>query len=130
MTNGELDLKSVVEATFGPGAFELLADEGDADSEVGKQIESATCQVAEQLPPANEASTEFARELFLFELADRLFAVSVSNVREVQREPPITRIPQVPCWVCGVTNLRGTIISVVDLRLRVGLNSPSALVDG
>ena len=57
----------------------------------------------------------------VFELADAQYAVPMNNVRELQRLPRITALPNVPDWVSGVTNLRGDVLSVVDLRTLLGM---------
>ncbi len=43
-------------------------------------------------------------------------AIQLTNLVEVQRKPRVTRVPNVPEWLLGVSNLRGDIISIVDLR--------------
>lgn len=50
----------------------------------------------------------------------------VSNVREINRLTEITPVPKTPVFVAGVTNLRGKIIPVVDLRLKLGLEAGQA----
>ena len=137
-TQDELDLKSIVEATFGPGAFDLLEGEEntpdpDADgalpdlsslAEVADLQSEATSSAVATAPPPSHAPPEVSHKSVLFDVSGQLFAIPVSNVSEIQREPAITRIPQVPAWVSGVTNLRGSITSVVDLRMRLGLPAP------
>jgi purine-binding chemotaxis protein CheW len=49
------------------------------------------------------------------------YGVPVEQVREVRDIQTVTPIPQAPSYVEGVTNLRGQIITVVDLRKRLGL---------
>lgn len=56
-----------------------------------------------------------------FDLADEKFALPVEPVREVLRIHKITRVPHAPYPIRGVTNLRGRVIPVIDLRRRVGL---------
>lgn len=56
-----------------------------------------------------------------FRLADETFAVPVEAVREVLRVSTVTRVPHAPEPIRGVTNLRGRVIPVIDLRLRIGL---------
>jgi purine-binding chemotaxis protein CheW len=56
-----------------------------------------------------------------FKLGDELFAVNVSQVREVLEVSHITGIPSAPSYMRGVVNVRGKAIPVVDLRLRFGL---------
>ncbi len=42
-------------------------------------------------------------------------------VTELERVPKITLVPRVPAWVRGVTNLRGDVVSVIDMRAFLGL---------
>lgn len=57
----------------------------------------------------------------LFVLNGSQYAVPMENVLELQRLPRITSLPSVPAWLRGVTNLRGEVLSVVDLRSLLGL---------
>jgi len=54
-------------------------------------------------------------------LADETFALPVEPVREVLRVAGITRVPHAPYPIRGVANLRGRVIPVIDLRLRIEL---------
>ena len=56
-----------------------------------------------------------------FRLGEELFAIAVSQVREVLEVGRITRVPTAPDYMRGVVNVRGKAIPVVDLRLRFGL---------
>ncbi len=58
----------------------------------------------------------------IFTLADTEYAVPIGNVIEITQPPMTTTVPNVPHWVIGVTNLRGDILSVVDLRGFLGLD--------
>ena len=63
-----------------------------------------------------EKSTQKQGEKFVvFALDDELFAVSAKQVAEVVNPLPLTTLPNVPEWLLGVANLRGNIISVVNL---------------
>jgi purine-binding chemotaxis protein CheW len=53
-------------------------------------------------------------------VGEELFGVPIALVREIVRMPRITAVPNTPDYVEGVINLRGKIISVVDLRKRFG----------
>ncbi len=64
----------------------------------------------------------------LFVLDDMQYAVPMDNVLELQRLPRITPLPDVPDWLRGVTNLRGDVLSVVDLRSLLGLPSAESAV--
>ena len=69
----------------------------------------------------DDAEPEFLRELLRFQLAGAPYAVAVERVREIVRMKEITPVPRVPAAVLGVVELRGEIVQVVDLRMRLGL---------
>jgi purine-binding chemotaxis protein CheW len=68
----------------------------------------------------NTAITEIAQYI-TFKLGDELFAINVSQVREVLEVTQITKVPTAPEYMRGVVNVRGKAIPVVDLRQRFGL---------
>ena len=72
---------------------------------------------------AGEAAPAPGGELHLvtFSLDREEYGIPVTQVREVIRVADITRVPQAPAHVRGVTNLRGRILPVVELRSRLGL---------
>lgn len=70
--------------------------------------------------PANDA--KYSR-YSVFSISGKLFGLEMSKVREVLSPPKITYLPNVPTHVLGVYNLRGNIISLVDLHQILGLNS-------
>ena len=63
-----------------------------------------------------------AKELHIvgFRIGRETFGVPISLVHEIVRVPEITAVPDSPGYVEGVINLRGKIVSVVDLRKRFG----------
>jgi purine-binding chemotaxis protein CheW len=56
-----------------------------------------------------------------FRVADEDYGVSLLEIREIIKTRPVTEVPRMPGFVIGVISLRGTIIPVLDLRLRLGL---------
>ncbi len=54
-------------------------------------------------------------KIIIFVMGDLRYAVEMSHIDEVVRDPSITPVPGLPGWVLGVTNLHGDIISVVNL---------------
>jgi purine-binding chemotaxis protein CheW len=62
-----------------------------------------------------------AAQYITFRLGDELFAIRVSQVREVLEIAKVTRVPTAPDYMRGVVNVRGKAIPVVDLRRRFGL---------
>jgi purine-binding chemotaxis protein CheW len=57
----------------------------------------------------------------VFYLAEREYAVPIESVIEIGEPLNTTPVPNVPVWVLGVANLRGDILSVVDLRVFLGM---------
>lgn len=64
---------------------------------------------------------EEQEQFLVFDLADSRYAISIFNIIEVGRVLPVTYVPSLPHWILGVTNVRGDIISVVDLRSYFGM---------
>ncbi|MEO8840356.1 MAG: chemotaxis protein CheW [Kofleriaceae bacterium] len=56
-----------------------------------------------------------------FELAGMTFGVNAVEVEEIMRAQPMTRVPLADPAVVGLTNLRGQIVTTIDLRTRLGL---------
>jgi purine-binding chemotaxis protein CheW len=56
-----------------------------------------------------------------FRLDDEEYAIAITKIREIILQKPITRLPQVPDYIEGLINLRGTVIPVLNLRRRFGL---------
>jgi len=65
-------------------------------------------------------STE-TMQFLTFKLDDELFALNIAKVREVLDITTVTRVPRTPEFMLGVINLRGSVVPVVDLRLRFGM---------
>jgi len=60
-------------------------------------------------------------QLVVFRLGDDFFAMMIASVNEIIRLQKITPVPKAPAFVEGVTNLRGRVIPVIDLRKRFGI---------
>ncbi len=67
-----------------------------------------------------------ARQLCTFFLDDQLFGVDVHTVQEVIRYQEMTRVPLAPDAVSGLINLRGQIVTAIDLRKRLGMTERSS----
>jgi purine-binding chemotaxis protein CheW len=59
-------------------------------------------------------------ELITFGIAGQLFGIDIMAIREIRAWSPVTRLPRVPDYVAGVVNLRGAVLPVIDLSLRLG----------
>ncbi|HEY9766096.1 MAG TPA: chemotaxis protein CheW [Chroococcales cyanobacterium] len=60
-------------------------------------------------------------EYFSFLLGEEEFALEISKVREVLDYTRILKIPNMPAFIRGVINLRGDVVPVIDLRLKLGM---------
>lgn len=74
--------------------------------------------------PQEELEDEIQKSEWLsFKLAGLDYAVDILRVQEIRVWQASTRIPYSPNYVNGLINLRGAIVPIVDLRLRLGLES-------
>jgi purine-binding chemotaxis protein CheW len=64
-----------------------------------------------------------------FKLSEEVFAINVSKVINILEMNRITKIPKAPDYMKGVINLRGTVLPVVDLRIKFGLPEKEITVD-
>ncbi len=65
------------------------------------------------------------KQLCTFYVGESYFGIPVEQVQEVVRPQPITSIPLAPKVVRGLINLRGQILTAIDLRQRLGLGEAS-----
>ena len=77
---------------------------------------------------ADKNSTDTSQYLN-FTLGKEVFALDISSVREVLELTAITKIPRTPDYMCGVINLRGHAVPVMDMRLKFGMPTTEATVD-
>lgn len=84
----------------------------------------ATAQSTNTMNEATEdANTEGEIQQFLtFILDNEAYGVEILRVQEIKGWTPVTRIPNTPEYMQGVLNLRGTIVPIVDMRMRFQLN--------
>jgi purine-binding chemotaxis protein CheW len=64
-----------------------------------------------------------------FKLEDEVFALDIAKVREVLDFTLIAKVPQTPDFMLGVINLRGTVVPVVDMRLKFGMTRTETTVN-
>jgi purine-binding chemotaxis protein CheW len=83
-------------------------------------------QFADELQSLSQATEAPATgpelHLVTFSLDAEEFGIPIAQVREVIRVSEITRVPQARQHVRGVTNLRGRVLAVVEIRTRMGLS--------
>ena len=64
-----------------------------------------------------------------FKLDDEVFALDITKVREVLDFTTVTKVPRTPEFMRGVINLRGSVVPVVDLRLKFGMSRTEKTVN-
>ncbi|EIJ42433.1 chemotaxis signal transduction protein [Beggiatoa alba B18LD] len=69
----------------------------------------------------NEEKKQVINKYLTFVLATEEYAVDILRVQEIKGWTKVTSIPNTPNYICGVINLRGLIVPIIDLRLRFGL---------
>jgi purine-binding chemotaxis protein CheW len=69
---------------------------------------------------------EGAPQILTFQVHGRLYGTPMSVVREIVGERPATRLPGAPPYVRGLVNLRGTLLTVVDLAVRLEVRTEPA----
>ena len=70
-----------------------------------------------------------ATQYLTFKLDEEVFALDVAKVREILEESSITKVPQTPDFMRGVINLRGSVVPVIDMRLKFGMSRTEKTVN-
>jgi chemotaxis signal transduction protein len=60
-------------------------------------------------------------QLLTFQMGSEVFAIDVARIREVLDWVIVTPLPKTPAWICGVANLRGSVLPVIDLKRRLDM---------
>jgi purine-binding chemotaxis protein CheW len=69
----------------------------------------------------NDPSADSADEYLTFTLGQEEYGVEILKVQEIRGYDTVTRLPDAPDYIKGVINLRGTIVPVIDMRLKFRL---------
>ena len=69
----------------------------------------------------NDLDIQTGEQFLAFTLRDEEYAMDITKVREVLDVTTLTKIPRMPSYLSGVINLRGNVVPVIDLGLRLGL---------
>lgn len=73
--------------------------------------------------------TAVLSQYLTFQVDNEHFALSVSNVREVLEFSEVTKVPKMPDFMKGVINLRGSVVPVIDLRVKFGITAGETTVN-
>ena len=69
------------------------------------------------------------RQYLTFKLGEEVFGLDVGKVREILDFTTITKVPGTPGFMRGVINLRGSVVPVVDMRVKFGMSSTEKTVN-
>jgi len=61
------------------------------------------------------------KQLVIFKVGQEVFGIDIVAVEGIVKMQEITRIPQSPAYMEGITNLRGSVLPVIDLARRLGM---------
>ena len=90
-------------------------------SESAGEVDVETTQREMRATMAAAVLTDEAEQIVGLELAGETYGIAIGRVQEILRLQPIMRVPNSPPGIQGLTNLRGRVIPVLDLRQRFGL---------
>ena len=79
------------------------------------------------LAPIIAQKSGLARELIAFAVGQQEFCIDVMSVREIRGWTPATVLPHTQPFVRGVINLRGAVLPIIDLAVRLGFPSSEAM---
>lgn len=101
-----------------------IDDEGSVPSAVPEEIPGALESLDAVLKSQREEVKEDEEEqlqLLTFTLGGEEYALNIMDIKEIIRPRDVTEVPKTPDYIQGIFSLRGTIIPVFDVRLRLGL---------
>ncbi|MCC6141027.1 MAG: purine-binding chemotaxis protein CheW [Nitrospira sp.] len=81
-------------------------------------VENTTQELNQQIGLTTDGS-----QFLTFQLGEELYGVDILRVQEIKGYTAVTRIPNTPPHIKGVLNLRGTIVPIVELRTKFGMNT-------
>jgi len=116
---GGQELRSVAQLDDGKRLILILNERGLIDlDEVNTMINSKNEQTEAE---KRTEGTEEEKQLVTFLLGDEEYGFEITQVQEINRLGDVTRLPKAPNFVAGVTNLRGQVVPLINLRQRFNL---------
>lgn len=68
-----------------------------------------------------QVAMESALEFLCVRVSDEVYGINIMDIKEIIKPREVTEVPRAPAFVSGVLSLRGTIIPIIDMRIRLGL---------
>ena len=69
------------------------------------------------------------KQYLTFTINEETYALNVINVKEVQEYTTVSKVPRMPDFMRGIINLRGSVVPVVDLKMKFGLGATEKSID-
>ncbi|HVB61980.1 MAG TPA: chemotaxis protein CheW [Ktedonobacteraceae bacterium] len=116
----------------GADRSQSLSESGEARPASRASIAALQSQLAQltqqqvraaEVAPSTASAAVIGEQYLIFSLLDREFALKAEHIQGVERLVDVTTVPHVASWIKGVMNLRGSIASVVDLRVFLGMEA-------
>ena len=73
--------------------------------------------------PADKAT--MPREYLAFKLGNEEYGIDILKVQEIRGYEPTTKLANVPHFILGLSNLRGAIVPIIDMRIKFNLGEPN-----
>lgn len=70
---------------------------------------------------SKESTTVSSLEFLCFRVSDEIYGINIMDIKEIIKPREVTEVPRAPLFVSGVLSLRGTIIPILDMRIRLGM---------
>jgi chemotaxis signal transduction protein len=118
-----VDVPSFVDMRFSDTAYRQASGYIPRPSRM-LDIKALIAKISQDIQEARVSAKSFLGQegkYLIFHLNDQQYGVDVLHVKEIVGIMPIREIPQAPSFVKGVINLRGKVIPVVDLRLKLNM---------
>ena len=97
----------------------------DPATRIAQFLETANERRVKQKQETRPAEKD-QMELLTFEIAGELYAIDIEHVVEIVIPRPVTRVPNAELSVVGIISLRGTIVTLIDARSRLGHRAAEA----
>lgn len=87
----------------------------------GRRASGCESEVAFTDDEQLEAVVEDYLEFLVLRISNEIYGINIMDIKEIIKPREVTEVPRAPAFVTGILSLRGTIIPVIDMRLRLGL---------
>lgn len=113
-TEGDTAIVSASTADIDTGVADVVVDLAtDSSGDTGDSSDTVDTNIWDDVAEGIE--------IMRLRLSREFFAIYLDQIEEIVKPKPFTAVPRTPAWVLGLLSLRGTMIPVADLRLRLGL---------